>query len=173
MPDADMIHIAAHAEQGTKGKAKIHLYAGDELSQNDIQASSLKARHVVLSACETGAGELSRGEGVLSLGWSFVYRGVPSVVMSLWKVNDTSTSSLMKNYYDLLHQKIPADQALRQAKLQLKSSADAYQHPYHWAAFIHTGNPPMKEFGQSASRYLYILGGLLVLFFVVYVIRGR
>ncbi len=171
LADADMIHIAAHAEQGTKGKGKIHLYAGDELSQNDIQASALKARHVVLSACETGTGELSQGEGVLSLGWSFVYRGVPSVVMSLWKVNDKSTSNLMKSYYDFLQQKIPADDALHQAKIQLKSSADAYRHPYHWAAFIHTGNPPTKQ--RGTSKYLYILGVLLGLFFIVYLVRRR
>ncbi len=167
IPNADLIHIAAHAKQGAKGKGKIHLYGGDELSQNDIQACSFKAQHVVLSACETGAGELNKGEGVLSLGWSFVYRGVPSVVMSLWKVNDDSTEKLMNNYYQLLHQKIPADEALQQAKRSLRQEQNALSHPYHWAAFIHTGNPPTKHVSQNNHKLFYMLGGLMLLFLFI------
>jgi len=111
MRDVDVIHFHTHAEQGEKGTGKIHLYKGDELTQAEIQELALNKPplHVVISACETGTGELSKGEGVLSLGWSFVYRGVPSVVMSLWKVNETSTSDLMKNYYEYLNEGMSGD----------------------------------------------------------------
>jgi len=166
IPKADMIHFHTHAEQGTKGSGKIHLYAGDVINQNEIQSLPLKARHVVLSACETGTGELSRGEGVLSLGWSFVYRGVPSVVMSLWKVSNTSTNELMQYYYEEIGTKAPADVALKNAKIRLRQQG---KHPYHWASFIHTGNPPTKQSNnQNYRKYLYILGTLLLLLVLIY-----
>jgi len=172
MRDVDLIHFHSHAEQGKKGTGKIYLYAGDELSQNDIQEMSLKARHIVLSACETGTGKLNKGEGVLSLGWSFVYRGVPSVVMSLWKVNDESTSDLMENYYGYLDKEMPGDEALHEAKLDLiRNGKETHKHPYHWAAFIHTGNPPTQQFNPNTHKYLLIIGGFLLLSLLFYGLR--
>ncbi len=162
--DADLVHFHTHAEQGRKGTGKIHLYDGGELTQDEIQGLELKPpRHAVLSACETGMGDLSKGEGVLSLGWSFVYRGVPSVVISLWKVNEKSTGELMKNYYQLL-KKYPADEALQKAKIKLREQG---KHPYHWSAFIHTGNPPTLHFTQNLSKYLYMAGIFLTIFLLL------
>ncbi len=189
IPYADLIHIRAHAEQGTKNNGKIHLYDNTQLTQQDIQALDFKARHVVLDACETGMGKVSKGEGVLSLGWSFVYRGVPSVVMSLWKVNSSSTEILMENYYQQLKNGTPADEALRQAKLKLLDQRKTkkervleflgirknqmkvkYAEPNHWAAFIHTGNPPSVQANKSCNLN-YLLGTLLLLFLLIYTIR--
>jgi len=169
--NADLIHINAHAEQGTGNKGKIHLYNKDVLTQDDIQKLPLKARHVVLSACETGTGKLSKGEGVLSLGWSFVYRGVPSVVMSLWKVNDVSTGTLMEKYYEHLKDK-SADEALRQAKLDFrKNGSYAKKHPYYWAAFIHTGNPPTQQINTSRTEIWYLIPAFLFIAIVTFLYR--
>jgi len=159
---ADVVHIASHATQGD-GEGKIYLYGGEVMTQKDIQALPWSARQVILSACETGTGELSEGEGVLSLGWSFAYKGVPSIVMSQWEVSSASTTDLMVDYHQKLSQKLPADQALQQAKLDFRNNAENMKdaHPYHWAAFIHTGNPVT----QNHPNYVWwgMALGLLVM----------
>ncbi len=171
---SDIIHIASHATQG-EGEGKIYLYGDDVLTQKDIQTLSWKnVQQVILSACETGTGELSKGEGVLSLGWSFVYRGVPSVVMSQWKVDDGYTKELMLDYHKKLQEKIPADEALRQAKLNFrKNGNDAQKHPYYWAGFIHTGNPPTGQSKASGAKIWYILLGSLFVAGAIFLYRSN
>ena len=66
------------------------------LQAYEISKMNLKADLVVLSACETGYGAYKKGEGIISLGRSFMYAGVPALVVSLWSVNDVSTSVLMQ-----------------------------------------------------------------------------
>lgn len=94
---------------------------------------------VVLSACETGLGELLVGEGVYGLRRAFVLAGTQSQVISLWKVDDTATQELMADYYDRLLSGIPRDAALRETQRAFLRSED-YSHPYYWAAFIGSGD---------------------------------
>lgn len=82
-----------------------------------------------------------RGEGLISLGRSFMYAGSPAVVLSLWEQNDESTPILMDYFYENLKHKIDKDEALRQAKLRyLKSTKGLKAHPVYWAGFITVGN---------------------------------
>ncbi len=175
IPDADIIHIASHATQ----EGKIFLHNCEVLTQKDIQAQTWNTSHVILSACETGTGLLSKGEGVLSLGWSFAYKGVPSIVMSQWQASDAGTKDLMLAYHRFLREGRPADQALCDAKHYYFSdiaTSTKEMHPYYWAAFIHSGQP-VKATGHlqnlwtastgflpSPLRYgLFILGIVLFL----------
>ena len=96
----------------------------DSLHDNYLDASELynmqlKARLAVLSACQTGMGELVRGEGIMSLSRAFAYAGCPSLVMSLWNANDQSTAGIMLDFYKELKQGCTIDGALRQAKLNV------------------------------------------------------
>ena len=94
---------------------------------------------VVLSACETGVGEVVAGEGVYGLRRAFTLAGAQSQIMSLWKVADEETKNLMIAYYQGLQQGNGRAEALRQVQLKmLRNPATA--HPYFWAAFIPTGN---------------------------------
>ncbi len=68
------------------------------LTVNEIFNIKLNARLVTLSACETGLGELSRGDDLIGLSRAFIYSGTPAVVVSLWKVDDATTSVLMKRF---------------------------------------------------------------------------
>ena len=101
----------------------------------------LDADLVVLSACETGLGKLEKGEGMIGLTRGFLYAGARSLVVSLWKVNDTSTSVLMERFYRHLQEGKPKAEALRLAKLSLKNDPDmpALHDPFHWAPFILVG----------------------------------
>ena len=105
------------------------------LTVREIAAMELQADLVVLSACNTGRGKLA-GEGVVGLSRAFLVAGVPSVVVSLWKVDDDATAYLMAAFYrQLSHNGNKAD-ALRQAMLQTLTE---YPDEKHWAAFTLIG----------------------------------
>jgi CHAT domain-containing protein len=100
----------------------------------------LNADLVVLSACETGLGKEVKGEGLIGLTHAFFYAGTPSVMVSLWKVQDRSTADLMANFYQQLERASGKAEALRQAKLKLIQDK-RYAHPYYWAPFVLIGDP--------------------------------
>ncbi|NEQ87247.1 MAG: CHAT domain-containing protein, partial [Moorea sp. SIO2I5] len=94
---------------------------------------------VVLSACDTGLGNISAGEGIYGLRRALVIAGSESQVISLWKVDDRATKDLMVAYYQGLQDNQGRSEALRRIQLQMLGSGN-YQHPYYWASFIPSGN---------------------------------
>jgi CHAT domain-containing protein/Flp pilus assembly protein TadD len=107
-----------------------------------LELASLNLRHtqlVVLSACETGIGDVINGEGVYGLRRALVLSGAASQLISLWKVDDKGTKDLMVQYYDRLLAQQGRSQALRQVQLDFLKSAD-YRHPFFWAGFIPSGD---------------------------------
>ncbi len=92
---------------------------------------------VVLSACETGKGEVQNGEGVYGLQRGFQQAGAKAVLMSLWKVDDEATQKLMSRFYAYwIGKGLSKRLAFAQAQLSLKK---AYPHPYYWGAFVLVG----------------------------------
>jgi CHAT domain-containing protein len=170
--DYDIIHFASHGELNPQsplfssirlanendedGRLEVH-----EIFNLDLEKASL----VTLSACETGLGKLTNGDELIGLTRGFIYAGTPSIVASLWEVNDKSTSDLMNLFYKNLktHSKV---EALRMAQLEMingdtgrgivrgvggivsseakdspQSSATVNgSHPYFWAPFILLGD---------------------------------
>jgi len=112
-----------------------------------LEVANLKLRGtqlVVLSACETGLGEIENGEGVYGLRRAFALAGAESLLMSLWTVSDEGTKELMIKYYQRILQNQGRSDALRQTQLEMLNSQD-YQHPYFWAAFVPVGDwTPME-----------------------------
>jgi CHAT domain-containing protein/Tfp pilus assembly protein PilF len=98
----------------------------------------LGTKLVVLSACDTGVGEIKNGEGVQGLRRALVLAGSESQVMSLWDVNDEGTKELMIQYYRALVRGEERSEGLRQVQLRMLKSK-RWQHPSHWAAFIQSG----------------------------------
>ncbi len=109
-----------------------------------LEAASLDlsgTRLVVLSACETGVGDLARGEGVYSLRRAFVEAGAETQVMSLWQVDDSATQALMSGYYRRMFQEGKGrSAALREQQIAMLADT-AHAHPYYWASFIVSGDP--------------------------------
>jgi CHAT domain-containing protein len=114
------------------------------LTAEDVTGLNLLATElVVLSACDTGLGQIHVGEGVFGLRRAFVLAGAKTLVMSLWKVPDQQTQELMIDFYRRLLDGEPRDEALRQAQLALKAR---HSHPYYWGAFICQGEPgPLRH----------------------------
>jgi CHAT domain-containing protein len=138
-----VIHFATHgdlSESDPLSSALLLVGGGGEdgrLEVREVFGLDLHARLVVLSACETGLGKLSRGDEVVGLQRAFLYAGTPAVVTTLWKVDDRATFELVRAFYTRLDSANPVE-ALRQAQLE---TMRAFPHPFAWAAFGLTGVP--------------------------------
>jgi CHAT domain-containing protein/Tfp pilus assembly protein PilF len=99
---------------------------------------------VVLSACETGVGKVTNGDGVYGLRRALIIAGAESLVMSLWQVDDAATRDLMAGYYARLTAGKPRSSALRDIQLEIMARPK-YAHPYYWASFLPAGdNSPIR-----------------------------
>ncbi|MFB2916943.1 MULTISPECIES: CHAT domain-containing protein [Aerosakkonema] len=109
------------------------------LRLGDIFNLNLPVELVVLSACETGLGKDIKGEGLIGLTRGFMYAGAKDVAVSLWKVNDLSTSEVMKRFYQqMLEKGLNSVAAMRAAQLEMWQS-EQWKAPYYWAAFVVQG----------------------------------
>ncbi len=179
----DIIHLAMHAFVDTEEpnySKLIFTPKGDTLTDSylhnfELYNMSIPARMAVLSACNTGNGELAGGEGVMSLARAFTYAGTESVVMSHWRVDDKAGSLIMKDFYKFLADGLGKDEALRKAKLAYISSEEVYhlkQHPFFWSNFVVLGDvSPLVEANKNRPLYLYALGFLLALASLFFVRR--
>ncbi|WP_103126915.1 CHAT domain-containing protein, partial [Nostoc cycadae] len=112
-----------------------------EIAGLDLRSNQL----VVLSACDTGKGDIKVGDGVYGLRRALVIAGSQSQVLSLWQVNDEATKELMVKYYQNLKAGKGRHEALRAAQLEMLNTEE-YQHPQYWAAFVPSGNwTPLRD----------------------------
>ncbi|BAY62253.1 TPR repeat-containing protein [Calothrix brevissima NIES-22] len=141
MQQARYIHLATHGllddNRGLGSAIALTPSAKDDglLTAEEILDMKINADLVVLSACDTGRGRIT-GDGVIGLSRSLISAGVPSVMVSLWSVDDGSTAFLMTEFYQNLQQGLDKATALRKAMLTAK---DKYNNPLHWSAFTLIG----------------------------------
>ncbi len=112
----------------------------------ELMQLDLKAELAVLSACETARGRIGGGEGVIGFSWAMFIAGIPSTVVSQWKVDSASTRDLMVNFHRSLISPAGSKQsrptktdALRQAALKLMRNPET-SHPFYWAGFVLVGD---------------------------------
>ncbi len=148
-PNYRIVHLATHGKANDKIGDYCFLAFTEQkdslenalLYVRDIYNLSLNADLVVLSACETGIGELKRGEGIVSLSRAFAYAGAKSLVTTLWSVNDKSTMQIMEDFYRQLKKGKTKDYALWKAKQDyLEKAKNDLAHPFFWSAFIPIGD---------------------------------
>ena len=115
------------------------------LTAEEIAGLNLQGiQWAVLSACDTGIGQVKAGEGVFGLRRAFQIAGVKTVIMSLWSVEDQATRQFMHDLYQArLRDKLDTVESLRAASLRLLNSRREQglsTHPFYWAAFVASGD---------------------------------
>lgn len=170
----DVLHLAMHTIINDSLPMFSKLVFSNPLSNSaddgflntyEIYNMKLKARLAVLSACETGSGKLQKGEGVMSLARGFIFAGCPSIVMTLWQVEDKSGAEIMRNFYSFLAKGKRKDVALQMAKLKhLEYSDPLTAHPHYWLGYVNIGNP---EALYTSKDIYFILFLVVVILFVL------
>jgi CHAT domain-containing protein len=164
-PPPEATQLAAQAPSATSAGSEVYenpllrsglaLAGANQLSSgNDdgvltaLEASGLDlwgTKLVVLSACETGVGKVTNGDGVYGLRRSLVIAGAESLVMTLWQVDDIATKDLMAGFYKKLAAGKPRSAALREIQLEI-AAQEKYAHPFYWASFLPAGAlTPIKD----------------------------
>ena len=141
--NARLVHLATHGllddftNSGIPGAIALAPGNGEDgvLTSNEILDLQLNAELVVVSACDTGRGLVTR-DGVVGLSRSLIAAGTPSIALSLWEIYDNSTAVLMQEFYSQLKSNQNKAQALRLAMLKTKQE---FPHPINWGAFTLIG----------------------------------
>jgi len=154
--DYEIIHLIAHIDHDRNNPEVSRVILGhgkddegalelDQVTELDLKKTSL----VVLSGCQSQAGKRSRNDDVIGLTRAFIYAGSPSVIASLWSVDDEATRALMVSFYTHLKHGLGKAEALRAAQIDVRQK---YPNPYFWAAFVLTGDPGTLATSDVVAR---------------------
>jgi CHAT domain-containing protein/tetratricopeptide (TPR) repeat protein len=168
------IHIATHSIAAQKDSTQSLIALADtNIYLNEIYGLSINNNLTILSACETGVGQLQKAEGNLSMARAFYYAGSKNVINSLWKVDDKSTGKLFANFYNNLNGKNDIANSLTKAKLTyLKTATKEQQAPYYWSSFICIGTGDIYIKGNDYTVW-YIISIVLITTFFFYLYKKR
>jgi len=162
-----IIHLATHADATQENDPWIS-FEDEKLTLNELNLSRNNASLVMLSGCNTSIGKEEVGEGIMSLARGFFYGGSQSVIASLWSIDDTSTSSITKDFYQNLSEGQTKATALSNAKRSyLNNHQLSEQSPFYWGGLVLLGaNDALPA--QSDSNLLYYLLFSGILLFILY-----
>ena len=178
----DIIHFETHAEANDNIN-NLSYVAFSELDvpsnknlliSKEIYGMSIYANMVYLGACETGIGNLMRGEGIMSLARSFSHSGVKSIIPSLWKISDNNTPLFTRLFYTNLVSGNSKSRALKNAKLSfLEHNQDIQAHPFFWGGIIMIGDDSPLVFKMNKTKndlilriiYVFLILATILLFY--------
>ncbi|MEE4256061.1 MAG: CHAT domain-containing protein, partial [Bacteroidales bacterium] len=185
-PSYNILHLAMHTlinDENPLYSRLVFTLNNDTIEENDgllnayeIFNMELNARMAVLSACNTGSGKLRKGEGIMSMARGFIFAGVPSIIMTLWAVEDQAGSIMMSKFYQNLVKGMEIDEALQGAKLQYLAEADQLTaHPYLWSGYVSIGSTKAVVQPKSGNLYQLIIAvaGLAVIILIFLKVRKR
>ncbi|MDN3724038.1 CHAT domain-containing protein [Aequorivita sp. SDUM287046] len=177
---ASILHLATHTslDKANPMLNKMIFYDNGkdpfELTASEIYGLKLQSDLAVLSSCETGGGNYEN-DGIMSMSRAFAYAGVPSTVMSLWKVPDAQTSIIMINFYKNLEKGQNKNEALANAKLHYLENVKQpeLKHPYYWAGFVVSGDISPIKYGFSWWWYVLLAGIILIVIFILFIRKNQ
>jgi len=156
--DYNILHLSTHAKSGDFITPASIDFIDSSLSLYELYMLDLNSNLVVLSACETGVGQLKYGEGSMSLARGFQFAGAKNILFSLWKISDLSTSQIIESFYKNYSKNNSAYISNNQSKLdylQNKSITNIKKSPYYWSAFTFYGNLTKPK--KNNYEYLVII----------------
>jgi CHAT domain-containing protein len=172
-----IVHLATHAITDLDNPSASYIaffpVAGnrseDFLFLDEIYSLRMDScQMVVVSACETGRGELVHNEGAISFARAFLYAGCPSTINTLWKADDHSTAEVIKLFYKYLEEGSTKSVALQRAKLEFIRNNPVYRDPAYWSHIILTGNPaPLYKKKQPWIWAVFAIICGTILFFTI------
>lgn len=164
-PHYKIVQLYSHGY--SEGNDPVLYFNDSTVKLSEIQqTNNIGTEMIALSACETGTGKIAEGEGVFSFARGFYAAGIPSLLTTLWQVDDRSTYSITELFYKHLQKGMERDEALRQAKLEFMENNDKlYQLPYYWSSYIligSTGN--IIEETPNELPVIYIVSAILLIY---------
>jgi len=176
--DYCILHLSTHGKANDEvGDASFLAFTeikdstdyNDKLFVRELYNLNLNADMVVLSACETGIGELQKGEGIVSLARGFAYAGAKSIITTLWSVDDEETKNIITRFYQNIKTGKNKDAALRQAKLDyLQESSNIKAHPFFWAGYIPLGDMTAIQTKSNWNFWATVIGIISLLAFMFF-----
>jgi CHAT domain-containing protein len=178
----DIIHLAMHTLLNDKDPMRSTLLFSHPkdtiddgyLKTYEVYGVPLKAKMVVLSSCNTGAGLMLSGEGIISLARGFIYSGSQSVVMSMWEIEDKSGTDIVEMFYKNLKDGNSKSKALKKARISFLKKADLLRsHPYYWSSLVVYGNDTPLYYSKKLIIISSATAGMLILVFGYFFWRRR
>lgn len=178
-----IIHIGTHAESNNISPELSRLIFAKNVSDTnedgslytyEIYNTSLNANLAILTACETGKPSYQAGEGMISLAHAFNYAGSESILTSLWKVDERSTSEIIESFYKNIKDGKPKDEALRLAKINYINNTEGRTvSPKFWAGLVLMGDASPIEIssGTTIWFWLIIIAGSLIGLFLLFSLK--
>lgn len=175
----NIVHLATHAiaDNNDPERSFISFYPGNQDSRlyaREIYDMRLDTTSlIILSACETGTGQLIKGEGLMSLSRAFAYAGCPSIITSLWKAEDNTTAFITQRLHYYLGRNETKDKALQLAKLDLLKSPGVearYKTPNYWAHLVLIGE---YEPDHKRSNWPFVATGIVAILLGYYFIKKK
>ena len=179
-----VLHIGTHASSNNlrpefsqlvfaKGESP---EADNILYANEIYETTMNSQLTVLTACETGKPGYKPGEGMISLAHAFNYAGSQSLLTSLWEIDEESSSSILKDFYEYIEDGNTKDVALHRAKMDYLQSHDGrLRAPQYWAGLVVMGDLSAVEVPGNGWGTWWTIGliALLSVAVVFFVARGK
>jgi CHAT domain-containing protein len=141
----------------------------------EIYNQKISAEMIILSSCNTGLGKIINGEGAISMARAFMYAGCPSIIMSLWDIDDRATSEVVVSFYESLFAGKSKDESLREAKLKYLGNADQYTaNPLYWGGLVSIGQQANISVDKKKSGWvLPVIISILLLLTAITIQRSR
>lgn len=176
-----VVNIFSHASADIAGSEPILFMHDSAIKLSELQLLQKPAtKLVVLSACETGAGETAQGEGIYSLARGFSAAGISSVAATLWDADEEAAYAITEKFHQYLASGLPKDEALQKAKIYfIQKNSMNNQLPYYWANMILIGNSealpflPASKKQQPGYLWVWIFSIIIAVTGISFLIRKR
>lgn len=180
-----IIHIGTHAESNNVSPELSRLIFAKNVNDTifsednslytyEIYNQNLSSNLAILTACETGKPTYQAGEGMISLAHAFNYAGSESILTSLWKIDEKSSTQIIESFYKNLKDGLPKDEALKKAKLDYLATAQGRtMAPQYWAGLVLIGDTTPIEL-KSSSNLIFWLGiAMSILILIGVIVRKK
>ncbi|WP_165454371.1 CHAT domain-containing protein [Hyunsoonleella pacifica] len=176
-----IIHIGTHAESNNVSPELSRLIFAKNSENDDnslytyeIYNENLNSNLAILTACETGKPTYQAGEGMISLAHAFNYAGSESILTSLWKIDEKSSSEIIEFFFDNIKKGIPKDEALQLAKLNYLSQAEGRTiAPNYWAGLVLIGDTTPIHLQSSKNLIWYFVVAVLLVLISYLILKRR